>query len=327
MMGVRKVGARCPLGLDALQTAMAVRAGLLEPRSCDFLDKRNNRIGCVRARWLPDDLHGVERWLALAVPALAEASRGWGEEPLPLWVAVPEADRPDDDPAVGGMLDELARGAELVIAPKKSGLVRGGQAAFVEALLQAERQLEAGAPAAIVGGVDSYFHPDTLRWLDEGYRLHAPRALDGFIPGEGAAFALLEREGDARVEITQVDQAIERSVAADEPNLAQALTALMREALGDDAAAWVLSDINGEAHRVSEWEKVAIRCGLRGERVVHQRLPGDLGDVGAATGALMLAVASSFWHAGCAPRDRALMMLASERGERGVFVAERRRAA
>lgn len=330
MVGVKTVGARSPLGLDALQTAMAVRAGLLEPRSTDLLDKRKNRIGCVRARWLADDLFGVERWLELAGPALAEAAAG-STEKLPLWLALPEEGRPDDDRRIASLIAELGHAADVPIDLDRSGTVRGGQAAYVAALEQAEAAIAEGAPAALVGAIESYYHPDVLRWLDEACRLHAPRAMDGFVPGEGAAFALLTA-GDAPSSITRVAHGIETSVPAGEPNLAQAMTALVHDALPlampeDDGATWVMSDLNGESHRLSEWEKVAIRCALRGDRVVHQRVPGDLGDVGAATGALMLAVAHTFWRCACAPRPRALFALHSEGGQRGVIVAQQRGAA
>lgn len=330
MVGVKAVGARSPLGLDARQTAMAVRAGLLEPRSTDLLDKRQNRIGCVRARWLADDLFGVDRWLALAGPALAEAARGHDEK-IPLWLALPEEGRPDDERRISSLIAELGHAADVAIDLDRSGMVRGGQAAYVAALDEADKAIAAGAPAAFVGAIESYYHPEVLRWLDEACRLHAPRAMDGFVPGEGAAFALIAEE-DAPSSITRVAQGFEATVAAGDPNLAQAMTALVHDALplakpDGEAATWVMSDLNGESHRLSEWEKVAIRCALRGDGVVHQRVPGDLGDVGTATGALMLAVAHTWWQCACAPRPRALFALHSEGGQRGVIVAQQRGAA
>jgi 3-oxoacyl-[acyl-carrier-protein] synthase-1 len=102
------------------------------------------------------------------------------------------------------------------------------------------------------------------------------------------------------------------------------MTALVRRALGAARreVGWVMSDVNGEQHRVGEWSKVEVRCELTPERVRHDRLPDEAGDVGAASGALMLAIACTSWEVGCAPAGAALFALCSEGPARGAFVAE-----
>ena len=114
------VGARGPLGLNALQIAMCGRAGKIEPRRTRFTDKHGNSIGAVRARFLPDDLHGYDRLLALAVPALIEAAKALVNSayapPYPLFLALSEPGRPDDDSRFGPeILADLARRSGIPI--------------------------------------------------------------------------------------------------------------------------------------------------------------------------------------------------------------------
>ena len=65
--------ARGPFGLTDLQIAMGVRGRKLEPQTCGFIDKRGQWIGVCRLPGLPAELHGFDRLLALAVPALQDA--------------------------------------------------------------------------------------------------------------------------------------------------------------------------------------------------------------------------------------------------------------
>ncbi len=59
----------------------------------------------------------------------------------------------------------------------------------------ATEQIQQGAfEACLVGGVDSYFHPDTMEWLDANRQLAGAVSRSGFVPGEGAGFCLLMTE-------------------------------------------------------------------------------------------------------------------------------------
>ena len=128
--------------------------------------------------------------------------------------------------------------------------------------------------------------------------------------------------------VTRIEHGLEVADDDEAPNLATAMTGLCARALEQRQTTkkeprWVLSDINGEQHCVSEWEKVAVRHNLTGRRVIHQRVPGDLGDTGAATGGIVLAMLDCWWRADCAPAARALVTLTSEAGERGLLAVER----
>lgn len=337
------VGARGPLGLSALHVALCARAGKLEPRKTPWRDRRGAAIGAARARCLPDDLHGYARLIALGAPALREAAFGL-EGPLSLLLALPEPGRPDDDERLGpAAIADLARASGVPLDLERSEVVRAGHAGGGLALeLAVKRLRDASDPrrpqVVIVGGIDSYFHPEVLAWLDRARRLHSAEAVDGILPGEGAAFVALAVPGidggarrDRRLPrplgaIAAVASGREETVLADEPNLAAAMTRAARAAAtsaGGEPIRWVLSDINGERHRNTEWQRVLIRSNdFIPVDVRHDALPERLGDTGAASGPLLLAIACAWFRAGFAPAPRALVLLHAEGAERAALVLD-----
>lgn len=330
-------GARCPLGLSALQIAMCARARKSEPRSTSLRDKRDHEIGVCLTPGLPDDLYGYERLLTLAAPALREVSvaADLGGRPLPMALALPEAGRPGDNARFNReILGDLAAASGVPLELDRSVVVRAGHAAGALALEAAIGMLSSGAQWVIWGGLDGYLHPETLHWLDEECRLHALDAENGFVPSEGAAFLVLSRVGPrlgggagakgplAAVRFAQGGR--EETVATGEPNVARAMTQLLRraaEATREGTIRWALNDINGERHRIREWTLATAR-GSVGEGAIESRLVEDLGDMGAAIGPMLGSIACSMWRAGCAPSSSAVVALHSEGVERGVFVLE-----
>jgi 3-oxoacyl-[acyl-carrier-protein] synthase-1 len=327
---VTGIGARTPAGLTALQLAMATRAGAITPAPTPFVDRRGRPVGLAMVGGLPTTLQGYERMVELCAPALREAAVALEHRGAPLVVAVPEAGRPDDDPRLDGSLPSaLARRCELPIDLDRSVTVRAGHAGVALAARHAAELLARGTPEVIVGGVDSFVHEDVLRWLDEGYRLHATGVENGLVPSEGAAFFVLRHDGPRGAQgpeplgrLTHATAGVEPSVGAGEPNLASAATTLGRaivEATG--RCPWVVCDVNGERHRVREWQMLALRE-LWADDVVELRLPERLGDVGAASGAVAAVVAAALWRAGAAPAASCTVVLSSEGAERGVLRLE-----
>jgi 3-oxoacyl-[acyl-carrier-protein] synthase I len=342
---VLRVGACSPLGTDSLALAMAARAGLFEPRPTPWCDQRGQEAGAVHARFLPEELIGAPRFLALGAVALAEAGAGLGAA-LPLLLGLPEDERPDVGSWAGAaLLRELATESRVAVDLDRSETIRAGHASFGMVLERAAALLAAGAGAVLVGAIDSYFHPDALRWLDAACRLHGAAAENGLIPAEGAAFALLARADagqDSRhgaaaalgalgtawpaaiARILHVGTGLETSsLEPSAPQLARVSTAIVRsacEAVGPPVP-WVLSDVNGEHHRIREWAHVRIRCGEWLADSHENRLAETMGDLGAASGAVALALCVTMWATRCAPAPIALVALCSEGAERAAFVA------
>jgi 3-oxoacyl-[acyl-carrier-protein] synthase-1 len=314
--------------MSALQVGMAARVAPLSPRATPFVDASNKFMGAVRARGLPDRLVGAERLVRLAAPALEEATQGL-EGALTLIVALPERGRPDDTPDFGQrVLAGLAAALGRTLDPA-SAVVRAGHAGGALALEAAVQRAGAGG-TVVVGGVDSYFHEGVLLALDEACRLHSAEAENGFIPGEAAAFACLTG-GDERslptapqARLVAVANEREETAGTDRPNLGVAATAVVRRlvAQAEGAVRWVVNDANGEDHRAREEMKVLRRVQEHLAQPFELALPSFGGDVGAASGALAIALACVWWSAACAPARQCLVTLASEGPERGGFLLE-----
>jgi len=163
-----------------------------------------------------------------------------------------------------------------------------------------------------------------LSWLDAEMRLHAHDVDDGFIPGEGAAFLLLADEGPhaPHWEVASLRNAPETSWFRDEPNVGEAMTNIVHGLREVGPIGWVMSDVNGQRARVLEWAMVQTRALERA--ITHVRLPELLGDVGAASGPLMCALADVWLRTGCAPAERALLALHSDGAARGGVLLEAR---
>lgn len=339
------VGMSTPLGLDARQSALLLRARKLSPDRTSFHDGRGLAVGDVRARRLDDALVGRARLIELAAPALAEAARAIAPgEPLPLFLSVPARRAAAEEPLGADFLDALAHRAGVSIALDRSEAIPAGQAGFAVALqrglaaVSARVPLDAhraARPFALVGGVDSHHDPAVLAALDEERRLHAEGVANGIIPSEAAAFLLLgparppsepSRAAPAYARVTAVAVGMEREDDDENPPVGEAATEAVRAAAAafPGLVPWVLCDVNGERHRVKEWSFARIRNPDRFDagKTVETRPYDELGDVGAATGAVYAAHVAMAFHLGFAPARSALVALASEDRLRGAFALE-----
>ncbi|MBK8940149.1 MAG: hypothetical protein IPM79_21640 [Polyangiaceae bacterium] len=330
---VISVGARTPFGLDAWQSSMMWRAGKLAPRPTELLDARGRRIGSMRARFLPDTLFGTPRLIALAVPALREAVSAAGarvSSPPPVLLATAEPRPGFEDTGGRGLISEIAHQAKVEIDLGRSQVVQIGHAGF-SLVLQRAASLLSGARGSVVvvGGVDTYHHPSTLAWLDEERRLHADGTDNGLIPSEGAAFLVLgSGTREILAHVRSVACALEEgSEVGPEPDLGKALVDVVKrsvEPATQKPVPWVLTDGNGERHRIRRWSFASVRANdVVGPGTSELLEAGDeLGDMGAAVGAMLAVHAAVGFASGAVEHGSALVALSSEGPERGAFLME-----
>ena len=101
--------------------------------------------------------------------------------------------------AGGGGSARPARGASTASAARGREIPSEGHAAALKALAFAARLLqERKADLCLVGGVDSWIDRDLLYGLNADRRLKHSRAMEGFVPGEAAAFLAVETTAQAR---------------------------------------------------------------------------------------------------------------------------------
>jgi 3-oxoacyl-[acyl-carrier-protein] synthase-1 len=354
-IAVTAVGLRTPVGNDAVQSAAAVRAGinrlaLWEAQGVEF----DGEAG-VFASFLPDDLGDVP-WVEKAIDMIpepihealwagrlfdfVEARRRNPRAQIGAYVATPYPDRAGVEKDAFRLFSVEAR--QHCIAPARADAVEifsCDQAAGIVALERAIADLRAGkVDFAVVGAVDSLLHGPYLQSLEREGRLKLPSRADGLIPGEAAGVVVLERWSDARARGAPLlarlgEAAIENEAIPLGPEhpirgeaLGRAVARALERADAPDRVARVIVDLTGERWRSLEWSIVETRClhGLRhGWQLWH---PADcLGDVGAATSIVHLALAVRAFARGYCGNGGILLSAASSRGERAaitVFSAE-----
>jgi 3-oxoacyl-[acyl-carrier-protein] synthase-1 len=191
-----------------------------------------------------------------------------------------------------------ALSATLGIRAHAVGGASAGRAAGLLALDAAAQALLAGTvQLALVGAVDSQIRSEVLQRLESKEILRSGANPQGVIPGEAAAFLVLEgANGAARrgarpqAWLMSVASSKEPTVGTDEPNRAAGLTDVLSTARregGFEKPPLAICDLNGDRYRAMEWGMSSIRAlgNLHGDMDVWH--PADcIGDTGAASGLL-----------------------------------------
>ena len=321
---------------------MGVRAGKLDPRVCHMIDRAGDAIGTSRLASIGDQVMGLDRFVALGGPPMTQAAYPWlaaardarrATPRIPAIVALPSERRPGIDPRLApDLLVRLEARSQVPLDHDRSQLVFGCRAGGVAAIARAIALLGDGAEFVLAGGVDSFFDPEVLEYLDRELRLHSLTAENGFIPGEGAGFVLLAKQRAPHTPALGgiVSTALEREprpYGSEEPCLALGMTLAAKRAVEPVGSksrriGWVMTDVVDERHRVDEWAFAAARvAGAFAPDYVHEQILLATGDLGAASVGTMLAVAVTRWQTCCAPDDAVLVAAHSDGPERGALVA------
>jgi len=337
------VGAVTSVGIDAIMTAASVRAGVTRFAESRFVDRAGEPMVFSRVSFLPEVCRGVDRLVAIAGPSVRQAllavsnhvrmSEPRGVVPLigapaprPGWAA---ADAQQLVSQLVGCADATLSGREADVAPV-------GHVGAIAAVAKGAELITSGrAELVLAGGVDSYYDIDALEWLDETRRLHTERNADGFVPGEGAGFCLLASAVVAQQLGVRVLARIRAVSITQEPYplvsngvcIGTGLTEAFHSALGvlsdDERADWTLCDMNGESFRATEWTYAYVRTGKKHRDPLALWHPADCyGDIGAASGSVMIALAIGAWSRGYARGKRCLIWTSSDEGARGALLLE-----
>ncbi|MDH5180070.1 MAG: hypothetical protein OEZ39_11375 [Gammaproteobacteria bacterium] len=305
------------LGLNTAMNALAVKAGVNRYASADYFTRKRERINMalVPNEALPPlvdelDIRGKisfrdKRLLRMCQTAAGEALADFkGKQPVPLILAAPANDFNLPDQLTGTFVSYLVQQSGLPIDPAKSRLNRTGRAGVLEALELAFRYLyEANEEYVLIGGMDSYQNSDLLEKLDADDRVTAPGVMNGFAPGEGAAFILLTRNpAQALRTKTHIPALLPPGLAtepghlfSDEPYKGDGLDQAFKAALSHyqgPPITQVWSSMNGENYWAKEYGVAMGRSADRfnPDAVLHH--PADCyGEVGAAVGGVLIALA------------------------------------
>lgn len=337
------VGARTPLGLTAPTAAAAVRAEITALAEHPFMvDQLGDPMPGALDPELDPQLIMVSRLLAMAETALREVCSPLDCElslhaPLPVFLGLPEM-RP-------GFTEMEAESVRLGLG-KLEGLpipfseihifAQGHSAGFAAMAAATEAMRQGEIEACFVGGLESYFNPDTMEWLDANRQLAGAASRSGFVPGEGAGFCLLMTERacarlklKAFVRVHAITMGCEtKLLKSSDICLGEGLTATVRDALSclhslDGRINSIICDINGERYRSEEWGFVCLHLGTHFDNPTGYLSPAEYwGDMGAASGPLFAMLFLQANARGYSKGSRTLMWASSEGGQRGCVVLE-----
>jgi 3-oxoacyl-[acyl-carrier-protein] synthase-1 len=338
---VTGVGAVSPVGFDLPVTHNSVRANICRFQKVPLPARgRQPLIGSPIVGVFNDRIREDRLWCLAhqaAVEALGSAD-GDAYQPLNrlrcgVFLTLAHESRPGY--AFGKHQAGRAQVQRLLGLPENASCqiqMVAGHSSALEALQLSRAALADGSvQSCLIGGADSLLQIGVLRWLEDADRLKTETNSDGLIPGEAAAFLVVEQVGSARRRnarilawIRGLGLATEGStVHGSEPCRGLALTQSLREALAAsglsaDQIDDVWCDLNGESYRAREWALASIRVGFADTvSVTH---PADcVGDTGAVSGSLLLALAA--WEVSRLEQQRnALLFATSEHGTRAAAV-------
>lgn len=328
-VGIAAVAAWTPLGRSAAASAAAVRAGISRLGDHPFMVDREGEPFCVATDADIDAVGQLARCSALLRGVLEQvvpALRQLRVAKLHVYLAVPSRLGRDTVRLVA-IVRELCGptiDVSTVAADHASGLL-GLELAHAE--INA-RKLE----AALVLGVDSYIDADVLEEFDrDGINL-ATHHRFGFPPGEGAGAVLLAPPALIRTNRLTVIAAVEGVGSADEPkhhgtegiNTGEALAKAINGAtktlrIPDDLVGTIYCDINGQRHRAAEYAWSTQRVRPVFENMSDFVTPADSwGDVGAASGPLLVSLAVASGVRRYALRNRSLVFACSPTRQRAA---------
>jgi 3-oxoacyl-[acyl-carrier-protein] synthase-1 len=305
-LAVLRTGLVTPVGLSAPASCAAFRAKLTNPTPTHFADAAGEWIMAHQVP-LPQPLRGLPKLARMAAMAIAEAlqdiaAHEWNG--LPLLLCVAQAQRPGR-PA--GLDDELFLRiqSELgVVFGDASAVVPQGRIGVALALAKARELVAQGrvngrTRRVLVAAVDSLLSWPMLEHCERAGRLLTPANSNGFMPGEAAGALLLgEPDGGPALVCTGIGFGRESAtIESEAPLRADGLVQAIRAALAQAGRQmhemdFRITDDAGEQYYFKEGSLALSRLLRVRKEAFDIWHPAECtGEVGAASGATILAAA------------------------------------
>jgi 3-oxoacyl-[acyl-carrier-protein] synthase-1 len=327
-------GICCAVGYNAPAASCALRVGMDNFSESSFIAEDGSPVRV--AQLMNETVWGAQRlalWARYAINECLEQIDPAERERIPFLLLTTSPDRPFSTKQ--DRYDTAAAAAEAldITFHPESLVLSGGHAIMGRALLQAQDilQNQAGIDKVLIVGLDSLLNAPTISYYLHQERLLVPGNSDGFLPGEAAAAIIVERATShtTGLHITGIGLGQEEGRPdGSVPSRAQGLSTAMRQALAQagidcNALAFRLSDQNGEAFFIREAANALSRITEPGGTTPRVLTTADCtGEIGAATGALMLAWLHHFLPHPDAPGACGLIHLADDRGRRSAIVVQ-----
>jgi 3-oxoacyl-[acyl-carrier-protein] synthase-1 len=307
----------CAGGRGAQQLWATVRAGISCIKSSPFVNRSAEPIQMglvpeIALAPLPPELQaqslpsGARRMLQLAGSALAALGGKARSGPITVYIGLPQLEASSSS-WLPEFLAYLSLSAGVPIDLASSRMFPLGRASALLAMEAALTTLRQNRGAIIaVGGVDSFLDLKRVAELDAERRILCPSVMDGFIPGEGAAFSVIcDSEAlphntphsgakvDAAATVMDAGNRYGPAPALGE-GLALAIDRLRAATSGTQVSvATTFAGFNGENFEAKLWGVARLRhTDFFSASMVMQHPADCIGDAGAATGAILTALAS-----------------------------------
>ncbi|HYO55689.1 hypothetical protein [Archangium sp.] len=219
--------------------------------------------------------------------------------------------------------------------PEQYRTVRGDDHhGSIQAIREAVRLLRTRAvERCLVGGIDCFLERDHLETLAELRLLKTTNNPVGLMPGEAAAFFLLERQTGARRRGARVEAIVGPVFNAREeqhrfsglPSTGAALSDAMEHALttlAPEIAGLLIHNLNGDPWRSMEWGNALVRLA---PRHLVKELPvwvpaESFGETGAATAAIAVCMGTRAFARHHAGTPHILITMSSYDGNKACLV-------
>lgn len=330
-IAVLRTGLVTSVGLDAAASCAAFRAKLTNPTETRFIDSGGEWIMAHQVP-LVQPWRGITKLAKMAAMAIDEALEGvprneWGR--LPLILCVAETERPG---RVAGLDNELFLRIqeELGIAFSSGSVILAqGRVGVAVAFAQARALMgSANVPRVLVAAADSLLPWPTLGHYDRQDRLLTGNNSNGFMPGEAAGALLVGKSEGRAGELLCTGIGLSRetaSIDSGEPLRAEGLMQAIKAALADAGCEmhhmdFRITDNAGEQYYFKE----AALAYSRTQRVRKDEFdiwhPAECtGEIGAASGATIVATAKAACDKQYACGPNILVHLANDGGQRAAL--------
>jgi 3-oxoacyl-[acyl-carrier-protein] synthase-1 len=330
IVSVLSCGAVTSVGLNAEATCAAIRCGLTNPTTTRFMDSSGEWLIAYEAPL--SAARGHSKVMAMCVQALREClakvpRQDWNS--IPVFVCLAESTRAGGAThAPTEFLADLQRAVECKFSAD-SAVIAGGRVGVAMALQSARQLLDQNrARHAVIVGTDSLVEWQTLRALVEQGRLCTNRNSNGFIAGQAACAVLVGLyDAAAAAHVEGIGFGDEPApIDSEIPSRAEGLTVAIRAAFLDAGVTtfepdFRISGLSGEQFFFKEAAVAASRALKYRREQLELWHPADcVGEVGAAVGPLLLAVAHSAYAKGYAVGPRALLHLSNDGSERAAIL-------
>jgi 3-oxoacyl-[acyl-carrier-protein] synthase I len=336
-LAIQHTGVVCSVGLSAPAACAAIRTKIANPSETRFMDSTGEWMMAHQVT-LEQAFHGLNKLAYMAAMVIDEClteipREDWKKIPLLLCVA--EFERP-------GRIKELDHDLFLEIEKllqvqfaSDSCMVAHGRASMAVAMVAADKLLQEGkCERAVIVGVDSLLHWPTLQSYDANERMLSENNSNGFMPGEGAGAVLIgvsnkQNAQAAELRCNAVGFGLEKAhIDSGEPLRADGLTSAIKQAIEDAELQmheldFRITDLSGEQYYFKE-ASLALSRTLRGNKENFDlwHAAECIGETGAASGLIALAVADAACRKAYAIGPKILMHMANDAGQRAAVVVE-----